>query len=245
MRKIMTHVVAGYPNQEECLQLIVGMSKLGVSAIEVQIPFSDPSADGPTIMHANDVALENKITCKKSFDLIENARKSGVLLPVYVMTYANKVFHFGVNDFCIAAKHAGVSGLIIPDIPEDSEEYESLVASCKQQGLDVVPVVSPGMDKNRLQRYLSNKPSLVYATSTKGVTGLQLVLQEDVKQLIDEIKSLCGCTIALGFGLRTSEDVALVLEIVDVAVVGSEVVRKLDAGGVEEALQFVKSLIKS
>src|SRR4051812_41007603 len=119
-RPLMCHVVAGYPDKEGCLRLLRGMQQLGVAAIEVQIPFSDPIADGETIMRANDIALANGITTANSFELIETVRKSAAGADLYIMSYLQKVRHFGLSEFCKRASTAGVKGLIIPDLPYDS-----------------------------------------------------------------------------------------------------------------------------
>ncbi|HEX5798457.1 MAG TPA: tryptophan synthase subunit alpha [Candidatus Saccharimonadales bacterium] len=240
----MCHVVAGYPSQEECVELLLGMQKAGVSTIEVQIPFSDPIADGETIMIANDKALDSGMTTKKSFDLINKARKSGLKTDIYIMSYVQKLISFGIEDFCAQAKSAGVKGLIIPDLPIEAEEYEMLRKSSEKNGLEIVPVVSPTSNKARLKSNLKSAKDLVYLTSIKGITGNKLKLGELLKKTAKDIKKQSPNTkLAIGFGIDSKKDVEEIMRIADMAVIGSSVIRRINKGGVKESLKFVRSLI--
>ena len=134
MNKLVCHVVAGYPDTEACLELMKGMDKAGVKAIEVQVPFSDPIADGETIMRANDVALEQGMTTKGSFALIHEARRQGVTCDIYVMSYMQKVQHAGLEAFCDEVQACGAKGLILPDLPYDSPEYKHLAVAAGNLG---------------------------------------------------------------------------------------------------------------
>lgn len=239
----MTHVVAGYPTEIECSELLFGMQAAGACAIEIQIPFSDPSADGPTIMRANDVALENSMTVQKCFDMIHSSREKGLTTPIYVMSYSNKLLRFGLKKFCQEAKRCHVDGLIVPDLPFDTVEYQELSNYCIRLGVDLVPVLSPGVAIGRLAQYNLDQHGLVYLTSTRGITGKELSTSKELIQLIKTIRSRSSCRIALGFGIRTTQHIHQALELVDIAVVGSEVLRKVEQAGVSGAVAFIKQFV--
>lgn len=240
----MTHVVAGYPSREGCIELLLGMQQAGVDKIEVQVPFSDPIADGETIMRANDVALDNSTDTAGSFELIKKARARGLTAEVYIMSYLQKVIHFGVEKFCRQANAAGVKGLIIPDMPFDSPEYKEVFEAAKGHSLQIVPVVSPGMNEQRLKKALVARPPLVYLTSTKGITGNKLSVSEGLGELCGSVRRISpGSAVAIGFGIQSKKDVNQVLKIADIAVVGSAVIRKIENSGIKAALKLVNELI--
>lgn len=241
--KLMTHVVAGYPTATQCIELMIGMQNAGVYAIEVQIPFSDPSADGPTIMMANDVALDNGMTVKNCFDLIIIARRQGLTCPIYAMSYANKLLSYGLVNFCNEAKNADVAGLIVPDLPFDTPEYIDLHAICSTLNLDIVPVMSPGMTRERLMQSGLKSSKLIYLTSTKGITGKEIIIQQELTDFACTIRENSNCLIALGFGIRCLEHVHMALKIADVAVIGSELIREVDQNGIPSTLDFIRRLV--
>lgn len=243
INKLMCHVVAGYPSEKECVDLLLGMQNVGIRTIEVQIPFSDPIADGETIMIANDKAIAQGMTTQKSFDLIKRARKQGLESDIYIMSYIQKVVSFGAENFCAKAKSAGVKGLIIPDLPIDTEEYELLGGLAEKNGLEVVPVVSPGMEQERLYNDISSAENLIYLTSIKGITGSRLALNKPLKKVAKEIKNRQpDCNLAVGFGIESKADIKEVLRIADIAVLGSSVIRKIDKSGVGGAVKFLSTL---
>lgn len=242
---LMTHVVAGYPTYTECLQLIMGMQTAGAHAIEVQVPFSDPSADGPVIMAANEDALSQGMTMVNCFKLIDEVRKNGLDLPVYIMSYANKVYSFGFEAFCEQAKNRRVTGLIIPDLPYESVEYTELSQSSHKHNVDLVPVLSPGIADDRLLEYCRQSSRLIYVTTTKGITGNALTVTSELVGLLKKIKSTSSCDTALGFGIRNSQDVRDAMHIADIAVIGSVVCAEIKSNGINAALQLVDRLVRT
>ncbi|HEX5744307.1 MAG TPA: tryptophan synthase subunit alpha [Candidatus Saccharimonadales bacterium] len=238
MNKLMCHVVAGYPDADACLGLMKGMQKAGAAAIEVQIPFSDPIADGETIMRANDVALEGGMTTAKSFELIKQA---GLGCDVYVMSYIQKVLHCGFEAFCEAVAKAGAKGLIIPDLPHESPEHKELLRLCRNYKLELVPVFSPGMPRERLKAALEDDPKCVYVTSRKGITGSEYAGGGELKRFVDDIRNQSDAEVMIGFGISTPQDVKDALELGDVAVVGSAFIKELQKSG--DSLSLVKELI--
>ncbi|HZL08172.1 MAG TPA: tryptophan synthase subunit alpha [Candidatus Dormibacteraeota bacterium] len=242
-KAIMCHVVAGFPDEKASLQMLVGLSRSGVSAIEVQIPFSDPIADGETIMRANDVALELGMTTAGSFKLIKQARSKGVDTDIYIMSYLQKVRHFGMADFCLQAADCGVKGLIIPDLPYDSLEFDSLRELTGEHAIELVPVLSPGMPEYRLKTLLAYNPTSVYVTSQRGITGNKYTPAEQLKQLVATIRQQSKARVMIGFGIASSSDVDNALSIGDIAVVGSAVVQAIQSSGIKDALVHVKTLV--
>ncbi len=244
-RMLMCHVVAGYPTSDECLQLMLGMQACAVAAIEVQIPFSDPIADGETIMHANDVALQNGMTTAASFELIQKARSQGLKTDLYIMSYLQKIQHYGLKEFCKSAAESQAKGLIIPDLPYDSMEFSSLRKLSEEDRLEIIPVLSPGMVADRMKALLALNPPTVYVTSNKGITGNEYAPAEQLKQLVARVKNLSDAKIMIGFGISTSQDVKDVLEIGDLVVVGSAVIKRLESSSVKGVLAYIQSLVSA
>lgn len=240
---LMTHVVAGYPTKATCIDLLIGMQKAGVTAIEIQIPFSDPGADGPVIMRANDTALENGMTTLRCFHMIDKARTAGLNTPIYLMTYLNKVISFGLPEFCKRAHISQITGFIVPDLPIDSAEYDELKKQCTLLGIAIVPVLSPGISANRLDMYLRDSHGLIYLTSTKGITGKKLTIKKELRELVKIVRTKTTCTVALGFGIRDLADVEAALSIVDIAVLGSAIIRSLNTTGIKNSLRFIEQLV--
>jgi len=237
---VMTHVVVGYPSEKDCIELMRGMEKVGVSMIEVQIPFSDPIADGETIMQANDVALSRGMTTEKSFGLIAEA---GLKIDVYVMSYFQKISHFGLDEFCSSAAKVGVKGLIVPDLPYDAPDFDEFLEAIKRHDLVYIPVISEGMSDGRLEKSLAAGEDLIYLTSMRGITGKNLKITDELAAAAKKVKQIKPkSTLAIGFGISTREDLEKILKIADIGVVGSAVIRKIDQQGIKSALKFVREL---
>lgn len=239
---VFAHVVAGYPSRKECLAFLKGAAQLGVAALEVQIPFSDPSADGPVIMRANDQALANRTTILDSMAIIKQVHQDYPTLPLYVMSYSNKVYAYGIQKFCILAKQSGAAGLIVPDLPIDSTEYRILRESTKKHGLRLVPVLTPGMAISRHKLYAQEKPNLVYITSTRGITGNVADAQQSLKEFIAEHRKMNQSSIVVGFGIQSALQVRDTLKCSDYVVIGSAITQELGLHGVNGALDLLQEL---
>lgn len=242
---IVCHVVAGYPNEQESLELIVGLQNAQVGSIEIQIPFSDPIADGEAIMSANDVALvENGMTVLKSFNLIQSARDKGVSTDLYVMSYIQKIQHVGYEEFCTLANRVSISGLIIPDLPIDTKEYEQLRKIAQKMKIAILPVLSPGMPVDRLDSILDLNPSVVYLTTRRGITGTAYSVDTNLQLISEYIRKRTNAKIIIGFGIANSGDVKNALTYGDMAVIGSAIVRRVHDSGVKSAIKFVENITK-
>lgn len=241
--RVMSHIVGGYPTIDDSIELLLEMQRVGVFAVEVQIPFSDTSADGPEIMHANEVALENGLTVDRCFEMVKNAKQEGFNVTTFLMSYIQKIINYGVDDFCREASNCSIEGLIIPDLPVDSIEHMELSNACRKYQINLVPVLTPGMSEVRLQMYLKDNPRIIYVTSMRGITGSKLRYSKDLDSLIRKIKKEINCDVAVGFGVRTRSDAAQIMEIADIAVVGSVVIEALRIEGVSKAIEILKRII--
>jgi tryptophan synthase alpha chain len=238
--KLMTHIVCGYPNLSTSERLLELMSDIGVDYTELQIPFSDPVADGPTILNANTTALENGITPEDCFKL---ASKSNIQQKIIFMTYYNIIFKKGVSKFFAETKKANGWGVIVPDMPFDMDEHEGFYAAAAENGIEIIPVVSQLTTKQRLQKIAATQPSIVYCVSQFGTTGGQSSF-DNLGKVLRKIKAQLPKTeIAVGFGIQTPEDVKSVVESgADIVVIGSIVIKQLENGGLESSVDLVRNL---
>ena len=215
--RIMAHIVPYYPDKERSWDAARALIDAGVAYLEVQFPYSDPSADGPVIEAACSSVLRNGFRSRDGFEFVrEITRYSPV--PVYIMTYAGMVFAPGVESFVAAVKAAGATGLIVPDLPVDYDE--GVYAAGAAHELEIVPVVVSGSPQNRLDATRVRKPSSVYAALRRGITGAQTAIDQETLEFLRSISSW-GVRVYGGFGIRTPEQVAAVAEHVDAVVVGT------------------------
>ncbi len=240
---LMTHLVGGYPDWETWRQTLQLMSDLGVEYTEVQLPFSDPIADGPTITQANYAAIAAGVTVEQVFAELA-ALRGQLQQKVLIMTYYNLIHKMGVGEFVRACEDAGVWGVIVPDMPLDEEPHEQFWAGCAQGQLAVVPVVSPMTTSQRLQQVAAMRPALVYGMSRTGITGRETQFGAAFGQYIARVRAaLPAARLAVGFGVQTPADVQAVTAVADTAVVGSAVLRRLQGGGVAAVEAYLTELL--
>ncbi len=220
MKRLMTHVVVGNPTLAATQRLIDAMIRRQVTAIELQIPFSDPIADGPVLMAANDVAVAGGISVAETLDVLRASTGTGT--KIYIMSYLQPILHYGPQKFFRAALDAGCSGFIIPDLPHDAPEMDVFVKAIPQLRQVMVPVLSPGMDAERLRAIFQTlQPRLVYLTARQGITGERTAFDNHLQKTIKTIRTRTNAQIAVGFGIQKPADVRAVLRIADLAVAGS------------------------
>lgn len=223
MKKLMTHVVVGSPTLQVTRHLISEMIDRDIAAIELQIPFSDPIADGPVLMEANDRAVKNGVSVKEALSLMRPGKTK-----FYLMSYLQPILHYGPAAFFEQALQAGCAGFIIPDLPFDAPETKQFIAAKPELRHTLVPVLSSGMTKDRLQQLFAVlEPELVYLTARHGITGERTDFSQDLSTAIKLIRALTNAKLAVGFGIQTPADVRAVLGYVDLAVVGSALTRAL------------------
>ncbi len=235
--KLMTHVVAGYPDLRTSRDLIVAMTKAGADMVEVQIPFSDPLADGPTIMAANQKALAGGATPARCFDLIRDM-KNDVSIPLLVMTYANIAHTMGVEKFISESAECGVSGLIIPNLPVD-ERNDGYYSRVKDYDLYAISVLSPGMAKPRLRSMAKTAEGFIYITLKVGMTGASRSIEPKGLDFIDLVRAHLSLPLAAGFGISEADHIRQLKGKVEIAVVGSHLTDLFDSGGTGSVRRFI------
>lgn len=238
---LITHVVAGYPNEKTTLDLVPAMEDAGASRVEIQIPFSDPLADGAVIMGACAAALERGMTVEKTFRICEELA-GRVKLPLYLMTYANIPHVWGAGRFSQRAAEAGLRGVIVPDLPFD-EGGQDFFEECRRQKLSRIQVVSPGMSAPRLAGALSWGEDFIYSTLKVGITGTGGELDPRGVAFLETLRENTGLPLAAGFGLSSPEQMEVLRGKADYAVVGSRTIEILKDEGVPGAAQFVSSCL--
>lgn len=220
---LMTHVVIGYPSLEVTESLVQVMEDTGVDFIELQIPFSDPLADGPTIMRACEKALENGVKVKDAFKLAHKLSQK-IKIPLLFMTYYNTVFKYGTKRFCVDAKMAGISGLIVPDVPLEEEHQEYFIKYCKEAGLKNIRVISPVSNEDRLIKNAKVANGFVYCTARQGITGAKEDLEPNILAFLTRVKRIFKIPVALGFGISKKEHLEKLAKFTDIVVVGSAII---------------------
>ncbi len=217
---IMAHMVAGFPDNKKSFDVARGLIDGNASYLEIQFPFSDPSADGPIIQTACSIALESGFRVSDGFGLIEKIRKYSTT-PVFIMSYGSIVFSPGVKNFVRMAKEAGAGGLIIPDLMPGYDE--DLYAAGREMDIPIVPVITPTVRAERYERILRESPEYLYAALRVGITGEKTIInKEDL--FIKKISSL-PCRILAGFGIKTPQQVEQLKNLVHAVVIGSEFVK--------------------
>jgi len=224
VNRIMAHLVAYYPSGLESEKAAKALADGGVSFLEIQFPFSDPSADGPAIEHANSEALKAGFSTEKGLELIRNI-SSYTDVPIYIMGYANTFFVQGIQSFLTRLKEAGAEGIIVPDLPPGSDE--GLYKAARQVGINAVPVIIAGTEKERLETVLSVNPKYVYVALRRGITGKESRLGPWQAEFLENIEKT-GIKALGGFGIQSYEAAKEVNKHAYAAVVGSEIVRTID-----------------
>jgi tryptophan synthase alpha chain len=240
-KAFVAYVMAGDPDYDTSLQIVLGLPEAGVDIIELGIPFTDPMADGPTIQLAGQRALAGGQTLEKTLQIARELRKVNKTTPIVMMGYYNPIFSRGVDSFLSAATEAGIDGLIVVDLPP--EEDSELCLPANKAGLNFIRLATPTTDDKRLPKVLENTSGFVYYVSITGITGAAAARSADVAPEVARIKSQTDLPVIVGFGIRTPETARDIAQIADGAVVGSAIVSEIAAGrSVADVLAFVKSL---
>lgn len=233
-------ITCGDPDFATSEKLILSMAEAGADLIELGIPFSDPTAEGPVIMAANERALKGGATADKVFDLVQRVRAK-TSVPLAFMTYANVVFSRGIDNFVSRMAKLEMDALILPDVPyEEREEFD---ATCKKYGIDLILLVAP-TSAERAEKIGKAASGFVYCVSSLGVTGERAQLSDEVGGLIKQIKSVKNVPCAIGFGISTPEQAAAMAKISDGVIVGSAIVKIIAKYG-ENCVPFVTDFVKS
>lgn len=220
--KLMSHLVAGYPTDELALTAARALVSGGADMLEIQLPFSDPSADGPAIQEACTKVLSRNYRTQDGLNFIEQLHKEFPEIPIYIMSYGSLVYTPGVAAFCKKAAHAGVKGMIIPDLPFDNDE--GLTQACKDNGMENIPVAAPSMTPERLAKLANAGFEHIYAALRAGITGSKTTIDENTTKFLTAVGQ--GKSKVLGgFGITTGEQAKSLAPFVDAVVAGSVFVR--------------------
>jgi len=223
---LIPFVVSGYPDFETTKKLLKLFEEKKVAAIELGIPFSDPLADGPVIQKASKISLENGTNIDKIFEMLEDI-KENFSTPIILFTYYNPVLSFGVEKFIRKAASLNVSGIIIPDLPlEESEEVSEI---CKENNIDLIMLVSPTSNIERIEKIAKASAGFIYLVSSTGVTGVRESFSEQLGNILSKIKSFTKIPVAVGFGISKSEHIRELKELnADAAIIGSAIIKLID-----------------
>lgn len=233
-------VTAGDPDLQVSEQIMLNMAKGGCDLIEIGIPFSDPIAEGPVIQEANLRSLSQGTTTDKVFDLTKKVAAQ-TDIPLVYMTYLNVLFKYGYDRFLQKAKDAGISGVIIPDLPyEEKDEVQSVA---EHYGIDVISLIAP-TSEDRIKMIAGEAQGFVYTVSSLGVTGTREEIKTDLESITKAIREVTDTPVAIGFGINTPEQAKKYSHIADGIVVGSAIVKIVAEYG-ENAPQKVYEYVKS
>lgn len=214
-------ITCGDPDLETTKKAVIAMVEAGADLVELGIPFSDPTAEGPVIQDGNLRALNGGVTTDKIFDMVRSLRES-VSVPMVFMTYANVVFSYGAERFVATCQEMGMDGLILPDIPfEEKEEFQEV---CQKYGVDLISLIAPTSD-DRISMIAKEAEGFVYCVSSLGVTGTRTEITTDVGAMVRKVKEQKDIPCAIGFGISTPEQAAKMAESADGVIVGSAIVK--------------------
>jgi len=235
----MTHVIVGYPSLEANWAMLEYMEQADVDIVELQMPFSEPIADGPTFARANQMALRAGLSTRQYFDFMQRAAER-FAFPELMMGYYNTVFRLSHRTFCQKLSEAGGAGFIIPDLP--IEEYDDLFDLSEEYGLNPIALMTPTNTDARLAEIGCYAQGFVYGVARRGVTGEPTKLQEATRTLAQRYRTATNLPIALGFGIRHGDDVKQLQGAADIAIVGSALLEVWEGKGEEGYKKFLEEL---
>lgn len=232
-------VTCGDPSLEITEKLVLEMEKAGADLIELGIPFSDPTAEGPVIQAANVRALSGGVTTDKIFEMVKSLRQK-TSIPMVFMTYANVVFSYGTERFVSTAAELGMDGLILPDVPfEEKEEFDGV---CRKYGLELISLIAP-TSHDRITKIAEQAHGFVYCVSSLGVTGVRSSITTDVGAMVRLVKQARDIPCAVGFGISTPEQAEKMSAFADGVIVGSAIVKLCGQYG-DECVPHVAEYVK-
>lgn len=232
-------ITCGDPDLETTAAAVRAAVENGADLIELGIPFSDPTAEGPVIQGANLRALNGEVTTDKIFHFVRELRKD-VNVPMVFMTYANVVFSYGSERFLAACKGAEIDGLILPDVP--FEEKEEFLPLCHKYGVDLVSLIAPTSEK-RIAMIAQEAEGFLYIVSSLGVTGVRSEIKTDLASMIHVVRENTQVPCAIGFGISTPEQAKKMADLSDGAIVGSAIIKLLERYG-KDAPKYIGEYVK-
>jgi tryptophan synthase alpha chain len=240
---LVAYVTCGDPNLATTRDIVLAAIDAGAEVIELGVPFSDPLADGPVIQRASERALKHNTSLDQVLKLASEIREHSQSAGLIIFSYLNPILHMGMKKFCNIARHAGLDGVLITDLPvEESTEY---IRAAKSNDLATIFLAAPTSTDARLKQIAGVSSGFVYAVSRTGVTGARNQLPQDAQQLVRRLRKYTKLPIAVGFGISTPEQFAAVGDFADAAVVGSaivEIIERNPGTEAESVAQFVRQL---
>ena len=221
-KKLITFTTGGDPDLDTSLKIIKTIIANDIDIIEIGMPFSDPMADGPTIQESSVRSILNGTKIDDLFEIVKKIRKINDEIPIILMGYYNSIFNLGIKNFTLKCAKAGVDGLIVVDL--QPEEDSELYILSKEKNIDLIRLITPTTDKNRLNTILTNASGFLYYVTITGITGQNSANVDNLKNSIKIIKSHTNIPIVAGFGIKDKKDVTKISSFTDGVVVGSSIV---------------------
>ena len=235
-KAFIAFITCGDPDLETTAAVVRAAAENGADLIELGIPFSDPTAEGPVIQGANLRALQGGVTTDKIFDLVRELRED-VSIPMVFMTYANVVYSYGAERFIRTCREIGIDGLILPDVP--FEEKEEFLPLCHRYGVDLVSLIAP-TSENRIADIAAEAEGFLYIVSSLGVTGTRSEITTDLASIVSVVRRHSKIPCAVGFGISTPEQARKMADVSDGAIVGSAIIKILEKYGRDAAPEVGK-----
>lgn len=239
-KAFIAFLTCGDPDLDTTAAAVRAAADNGADLIELGIPFSDPTAEGPVIQGANFRALKDGITTDKIFTFVKNLRQD-VHVPMVFMTYANVVFSYGTERFLSTCRDIGIDGLILPDLPY--EEKDEFLPLCQEHGVDLISLIAP-TSENRIAMIAREAQGFLYIVSSLGVTGTRSEIKTDLASIVKVVRENTNIPCAIGFGISTPEQARKMAELSDGAIVGSAIVKLLERYG-RDAPEHIGEYVKS
>ncbi len=238
---LMTHIVLGYPSYDDSMRVVESMVEAGVDLMELQIPFSEPIADGPVILHANSEALKAGATVDGCLEIAEKITAQ-FDIPFLFMTYYNILFKHGITDFVEEMKRIGIQGAIVPDLPpEEGGEYIEVM---REKGLAPIHIFTPNSSPERMRLVEESTDGFVYVVARKGVTGKKTNFSDELDAYLARCREATDLPLALGFGVKSKADFDFIRGKVDVGVIGSETINIMNRDGVDAVKPFIEAVLQ-
>lgn len=238
-KALICYVTAGDPDLDTTRALVQTLVEAGSDLVEIGVPFSDPLADGPVIQRASQRALARGTTLRGVLNLVDSLRKE-MRVPLILLSYANPVFRFGLDEFAEVASTVGVDGLIVPDLP--LEESDVLRSKLKKRSVDLIPMLAPTSTDTRLHSTAQVASGFIYCVALTGVTGTRKNVAPDIEQLVRRIRGVTNIPLAVGFGVSNAMQAQVYARSADGVIVGSAVVERMERYG-SEGLPMVAELV--
>ena len=239
-KAFIAFITCGDPDLATTASCVRSAVRGGADMIELGIPFSDPTAEGPVIQEANERALKGGVTTDKIFGLVQELRRD-VAVPMVFMTYANVVYSYGIDRFCDRCAEVGIDGMILPDVP--FEEKEEFAPACRARGLSFVSLIAP-TSENRVAMIAREAEGFLYIVSSMGVTGVRSEITTDIGSMVKLVRGNTSIPCAVGFGISTPEQAKKMADVSDGAIVGSAIVRLIAEHG-KDAPEHVYAYVKT